>query len=523
MTRPKSGQIVFSGINKDLIPGVVPADFWSDGRNVMFCAGETVRVPGEGKFAETGRLFDADVVHFVDTGTQQWWIYAGATTGGSIGVGVTNGTTHWNVTPAGWAPIASANKILTIGDLNTLPFINHPEIGPFWWDGVPANVMQKLPDWPASQTCRAMRAHKNFLMAICIDNGTTLLEGQVSWSSSAPPQTVPQFWVPSPTNDAGDLNFASPGGPLFDGLDVRDQFLVAKQNYMGVMQYVGGAFIFEKRDVFPTIGLFATNAWVQAGNLVFMLTGEGALIMHDMTSINNLLYGKLQDYVKSQINYQWPSSVFMYADHEFRQIGLAYPVGTSKACTEAVTVELESWRPGIRDLPRVFGWGHGLVEVALQSWDSDHTAWDDDITTWNQNASGFQPERIVFAGGSQGLIQQGKTNDQLAASGAAQAMEAYVTRAGIDMDEYGVRKTVSGAVPRIHGNLGDVILLQFGAQESDNASVDLTAELAYTIGVDDRVDFFLDGRLLSIGVRSVGGAPWRYAGIHPDVRQSGRW
>jgi len=65
--------------------------------------------------------------------------------------------------------------------------------------------------------------------------------------------------------------------------------------------------------------------------------------------------------------------------------------------------------------------------------------------------------------------------------------------------------------------------LQFGGQESDNAAIELTPLLPYTIGVDDRIDFFLDGRLLSIKVQSDGGAPWRYAGIYPEIRKSGRW
>jgi len=513
--------VAFTGINRDQIDGVVPGDSWTDGRNVMFIAGQTVRTPGEAKFAETGRLFPADVVHFVDTGEQQWWIYASAQA--PAGVGVTDGVTHHDITPVGWGPIVNTGLVLTIGDLNTLPFINHPEIGPFYWDGITANKMVKLPDWPATQTARVMRAHKNFLMAVSIDDGTTLLEGQVSWSSSADPATVPQFWVPSPTNDAGDANFAKPGGPLLDGLDVRDQFLVAKQGYMGILQYVGGAFVFEKRDVFPSVGLFATGAWVEAGNLVFMLTGTGELVRHDMTTIDNLLYGLLQDYLKSQINYQYPSSVFMWRDDENGQVGCAYPVGTSKACTEGITVEVKSGRAGIRDLPRVFGWSLGLVAILGQSWDTDSQAWDQDSSTWNYSASGYQPQRIVFAGGTQGMIQQGGSNDQLAASGSLVPMTAYAERSGADFDEYESRKTISGAIPRVQGNSGNVLKLQFGGQESDNAAIELTPLLPYTIGVDDRIDFFLDGRLLSIKVQSDGGAPWRYAGIYPEVRKSGRW
>ena len=144
MTRPVLGTLQMTGINMDLIPGDVDAGWWTGGRNVAFRAGKTYRIPGEDRFAESGRLNAADQVHYFDAGAQQWWIYASARTGSAIGVAVTDGTNHYDVTPVGWASIASKNFILSMGDLNGLPFVNHPELGPFWWDANPANKMVSL-------------------------------------------------------------------------------------------------------------------------------------------------------------------------------------------------------------------------------------------------------------------------------------------------------------------------------------------------------------------------------------------
>lgn len=512
MTRPKKGEVKLTGINRDAVPGDAPEDWWTDGRNVMFIAGETVRTPGEAKFAAPA-ISQAQFVHYVDTGDQQWWIY-----GGDNGVAVTDGTAHYTITPAGWGPIASKNYVYTAGDLNTLPFVNHPERGPYWWDGDPAHIMTPLPDWPAGWSCRVMRAHKNFLMAGNIDTGAGLLEGQVSWSSSAAPGTVPTYWQPSPTNDAGDYNFAKPGGPIIDMLSVRDQCLVAKQDFQGVLQYVGGQFVFEGRDVFPSVGLFASGAWIEQGNLVYMLTGTGEFVRHDMTSLNNILYGVLQDFLKTQLNYEFPSSVFCYRDDDNGQVCLAYPVGTSKACVEAITVEVATLRPGIRDLPGVYGASLGLTSIQPAYWDADNQSWDSDVTTWNQAGSGYQPQRVVFAGDGQGLIVQGGSNNQLGGP-----MLAYAERAGIDAAEMDYRKTISGMVPRIKGNLDDVISFRFGAQANDNAAMDITGLLPFVIGRDDQVDFFLDGQLLSIHAESTGGAPWQLAALIPAMRKSGRW
>lgn len=519
MTAPKKGTFAFTGINRDQIEGISPPDWWTDGRNVHFSAGQTVRTPGEGRFAESGRLFPARFIHFVDTGSQNYFIY-----GGDAGVAVTDGVAHFDITPAGWGPIVSKNRAYTVGDINGVPFVNHPERGPFWWDADVTHDLVALPGWPAGWLCGVMRSHKNFLMAADIDSGAGLIEGQVSWSDSADPGQIPGTWAPSPTNDAGDYTFAVSTGPIIDMLSVRDQLLVAKQGYMGVLQYVGGQFVFQGRDVFPSVGLFAIGAWTESGNNIWMLTGTGDFVRHDMTSIQNVLYGVLQEYLRSQINYEYPSSVFVYRDDFEGQIGLAYPVGTSKACLEAITVEASSGRPGIRDLAGVYDATVGITAIAIETWDSDNRTWDSDTTTWNETASGYQPQKLVFAGDTRGMIEQDVGQQQIdAASGSLVDMVAFARRGGADIDMYGRRKTLSGMQVRVQGVAGDTLDFQFGGAETDTSSEELTPLLPYVIGIDDQIDFFLDGRLLSVLVQSTGGSQWRLTELHPDVRMSGRW
>jgi hypothetical protein len=311
MTRPKSGPVAFTGINRDQIPGMVEPDQWTDGRNIMFVAGQTVRTPGEGLFAETGRLFPADVVHFVDTGSQQWWIYASGHA--PAGVGVTDGITHYNITPTGWGPIASSNLVLTIGDLNTLPFLNHPEIGPFYWDGIPANKMVKL---PGCQTALPRDAGaKNFLMAVAVDDGTTP-RGQVGSLGAAGDGAAD---CAKSDQRCRRFQFCKSSGPPIDGIDVRDQFWLPKLA-MGVLQYTGGQFVFRAGRV-PFSRLFA-RAPVEVGNLILHADrlARADQARHDQLSECALvdcrtIYGGDQ--------FQHPSSCFMHADHDNDARGLS--------------------------------------------------------------------------------------------------------------------------------------------------------------------------------------------------------
>jgi hypothetical protein len=517
MTRPKLAELAFTGINRDQIPGIVPPDWWTDGRNVYFKAGKTLRTPGEAPFAESGRLFPATFVHYVDVGPTSYWVY-----GGDAGIAATDGTTHWNITPAsGWTAIVRKNAKYTVGDLNGVPFVNNPDVGPFWWDADVTHKMTKLPGWPAGWTCDVMRAHKNFLFAGAISLASGLLENQVSWSSSADPGQIPAEWTPSPTNDAGDVAIGGPSGPIVDMLSVRDQLLIAKTTFMATAQYVGGSYIFEGHDLFPSTGLFATGAWVELGNEVYLITGNGKFIKTDLTSWTDLLYGVLEDYFRQALNWEYPGMCFAYRDPTLGQAVFCYPTGSSKACTEAITIEIGSNRPGIRDLPSILGADEGLVPIVTQYWDSDPSSWDSDLTTWNESASGYVPTSIIFAGTQ--LLQQGAAVTQWA-GGAAQPMQAYVARKGLDGGDMEYRKFFAGAAPRVTGQAGDIITLQFSVRQSDDGPETNTAKLPYTIGAgQEKVDFEIDGRLGGIEVDSAGGSPWQLSSVMPQGRRTGRW
>jgi len=243
-----------------------------------------------------------------------------------------------------------------------------------------------------------------------------------------------------------------------------------------------------------------------------------------MTTIGNILLGVMQDHVRKQINYEFPSSVFVYRDDPNGQVVLAYPVGTDRYCTEGVCVEIASGRPSLRDLPGVYDVAYGVTTITVQDWNSDSQAWDSDTSVWNESASGYQPAQIVYAAGTNQLLEQGKATTQVTpGTGVVRDMVAYVSRRGIDLDDNDYRKTISGMRVRMQGHDGDVINWTFGAQDSMSAPVDAEPPIAFVIGQDSLMDVFIDGRMLAIEGKSVGGQPWQLSSMHPLAKRSGRW
>lgn len=521
MGSPKPVTVKLHGIVKDLEQTELGPDRWSDGRNVHFMAGAAMRTQGDLPFANTGRLFNADVIKFIDNGVQQYWVYAAATSGSPVGIGATNGSTHWDLTPAGWPAIVSPGNMLTIGQINGFCFINHPEFGPYYWDNDVTHDFVKLPGWPAGLTCRVMRAHKEFLMALtCDDPALGLIEGQVRWSASSG-TGVPPAWVPSATNDAGDKIFSEVGGALVEGISVRDQFFVMKTGFTGVLQYVGGEFVFAARDVFPSLGCLAPGAAVESGNIVYMLTGNMELVKHDGTTYQNILYGVMQDYLRNVMNHEFPHMCFLTRDDVNGQIVVAYPTGVSKLCTEALTYEVATGDCGIRDLPGVTMADTGSVSVVLTSWDTATGTWDTDKDIWNKDASGYQAPQLLLAGVSLGMLQVGGDSEFTTAGGRI-PVESYLTRSGIDLDSKWYRKTISGAKPLIEGVLGNQVQFTFGTQEAIDGPVTLLPTQTHTIGQAAQLDFFADTLYLYCAMQSSGGAAWKYSGLVMPARRSGR-
>lgn len=519
MTRPIFLHQKLHGLQFDMRPEDCLPDRWSNGRNVFFKLGETIRCEGIGQIF-AGHLFPIEIAWYVDTGAQEWWLYASGS-----GVGVTDGAgAHYNITPAGWGSIASKNYVLTAGDLNSVPWINHPERGPFWWNANPASVMTKLPDWPASWSARAMASHKNFLMAMCIDTGSGLLESQISWSASADPGQIPSKWVPAPDNDAGDWQYSTPGGPIVGGISVRDQFFVSKTNATAALQYVGGQWVFQARDVFPTTGLYAPLSQIEHENMVYMLTGAAEFVRHDGNSVQNLLYGTAENYLISAINPEFTASCFVYLTDLTGVVALAYPTGTTKACTEAIGIEIDSIGRdgppdvGMRDLPGVYSARIGYTEINPESWDAASGSWDTDSQLWNEAPSGYRPAKVVFAGGSNGFLELGRTDTVLGAP-----VTAFAERTGMDLGDFSTHKVISGAFPRLTGDAGDVVTLRFGSQEQVHSPVEWGPDLPVTLGTTRQLDFFEEGRLIARSISSTGGAPWRLNGIQLMVRKAGRW
>ncbi|GAG28067.1 unnamed protein product, partial [marine sediment metagenome] len=258
------------------------------GDNVLFPNGFSAAAPGW-EAAGGNTLFKALWLLPFQTLETFYWIYVGTDDAGTTGgIGLTDGTTHWDITPAVWAATPAGS--ITGGVLNGVPFINNGIDIPVFWDLVPTNVMTTLPGWPAAQRCQAMRAFKYHLIAMNMTDAGGDFPDVVAWSDAANPGQIPATWIADPSNQAGSFSIAATPGGVVDGLALRDQFMVYKQHSTAIMQYIAGQFVFSNRKAFVTSGILARNCAAEMYGAHYVIT-DGDIIQHNGQEVKSLIDG----------------------------------------------------------------------------------------------------------------------------------------------------------------------------------------------------------------------------------------
>ena len=115
-------------------------------------------------------------------------------------------------------------------------FLNHPQLYPIYWMNQGGNMDMEPLWWHEGEetwddkgnSCRILRAHKNFLFALGMQEGPDEYRDKVWWSHPAEPNGRPFSWRPTseqPDSIAGWVNLGR-GGSIVGGESLRDSFVV---------------------------------------------------------------------------------------------------------------------------------------------------------------------------------------------------------------------------------------------------------------------------------------------------------
>ena len=512
-----------TGINQDVNSAELDTDVWSDCNNVLFPNGFASSAPGW-KDAVGACLFKPLWLQPVFTPTTYYWIYIGNNAGDTAaGVGVTDGTTHFDITPAGGLPVLEAGDI-TGGLLNGIPAMNVGAGDPFFWDLQTGNVCELLPGWPAGQTCKALRPFKNYLIAMDISDGGGDFPELVVWSSAANPGAIPQEWLATPDNEAGSFSLATTVGAVIDGLALRDQFVVYKQHSTFIMQFIAGQFVFSQRGAFVTSGILARNCVAEMYGQHYVLT-DGDVIRHNGQEVISMVDGRVRDTIFGSISNDSFAASHVVASHATKELWVLFPKTGHIHCDTAYVYDVKSDSWGITEVPEVPFTSRGILNDpgADYSWDGGIPAWDTLEVRWNQRRFNPTTDLLIMADplNTRMLVMEGYLRD-----GAL--VPLFMLMESKDFGEPGRIKLVSAIWNQFEslsqeGTGTGRYYVRIGYQQEIADTITWGQRVEMVRGQFGKTDFLVTGRFISLELSGDQNALWRLNSIDIDYTLQGKW
>lgn len=515
---PNAGRV---GLNKDSSVHELPTEFWTDVYNMRFLDGYAFPIYGESEFFATAEVVPYHVVP-VTLANGEAWLYAGANKIYSTQI-VSNVAVHTNltrqttgvdvdytVTPNEW----TSTTVSGVPILNPGNTIDPPQT----WDLDLAGRFIDLPGWPGSTYCKALRGYKNFLIALNVTKSGTNYPYMVKWSHPADPGSIPTSWVTNdPTVDAGEHDLAEGFGEIVDGLQLKNSFIIYREDSIWRMDFVGGQFIFGFQKVVGMAGAMNRNCIVEFNGLHLVLT-KSDIIVNDGVQPVSILDKVSRRWLFRNMDITGQLNAFVFKNSFFNEIYICYPEVGHTAPNRAVVWNYKDNTVTHRVMPSVYHGNYGpLDDETVNSWASDEDPWQIDETAWD--GMGFVPPnaRVLLGGvGPKLSLLDSSYSDQ----GAIRY--AYLERSGLSLGRPDKVKLVRAIRPRITGQEGETIKISVGAQTTPY-STPVWTTVDYTIGETVEAQLLVSGRYIAVRFESGTAYKWRLDSYDIEYVYVGNW
>ncbi len=405
------------------------------------------------------------------------------------------------------------------------------------------SVFRQIPGWGAATSpggsVKVIRGFGSFLMAI----GVTDAPYSFYWSDEAEPNAFPMSWdYADPTNLAGTNTVSASDGILVNGEPLGNDFIIYAQRATYAARFVGGAYIFDTRRLWPW-GCLNQDCVVQFENQHFVVADE-AVFVHDGNSNTRIAAGRIERQLFSEISDL--SKVRVSANLAANEILIYYPRNGASSPNRACIWNWITNTWNFRDLP----WVACIAEspqptTGLLRFSSPEAAIPIDSAPWTADSLGASdPRRRLFmvtaegepifdnsfTGFTTGALLEYGTQYVNATRTATAPYYAYVERTGLDLENLGSPAArslfIRGLYPQMRGS--GVVQVQIGAAQTPNGeylwddpqAFDLNDAEAY------KIDTRLTGKYVGYRIGEWEGAAtsvsWELTGVEIDVQDGGR-
>ena len=373
---------------------------------------------------------------------------------------------------------------------------------------------------------KSIRAFRAFLVALNVTRGGVSYPRVVKWSTEAGIQGVPSSWnETTSTVDAGEYELADTKGDILDGLQLRDTFMIYKEDATYSMSFVGTPFIFSFRQLSPTIGAISKNcvAEFDGGHAIF---GKGNFYINDGQRLKPILPQKLKEYVFTTLDGAQINKCFVAADYGRTEILFCFTAdgALTNHPNKAIVWNYITNTFTIRDLPDLAHIGYGNVgnPTTSTTWASTTTSWAGTTGPWTMSYD-LQDKVLLFADpANTKLYRDGSGNREDTAD-----MVSYIERTGLTMNGQGqpdhtTVKRISSIWPKMSISGSDSINVYLGTQMSTEGGISWNAPVTFDPNTQSKVSVRGTGKLYAVRFESTTDMNWELDGYSIEVDNVGK-
>ncbi len=506
---PNAGSV---GVVKDLSQHELPVNAWSDASNIRFLDGYASQFLGHSQVYGTPSATPQHVLP-LNIGAGRYWIYATAaktyvvtvTGGAAVHTDITHATPRTGVSNQWTSTSLSGIPIFNVGDTSKIPMS---------WDLDITHKFVDLANWPASTYCKSLRTFKNILIALNVTKSTTNYPYMVKFSHPADPGAVPASWdITDATKDAGEFDLAEGGDYIIDGLQLRDYFMVYKENSVWRLAYTGGQFVLQGQKVLGVSGAMNRNCIVEVDGWHFVLTGSD-IVVHDGQAATSVLDKQARRALFQDMDVSYNSLAFVFKNPFLNEVYVCYVSIGGTVPNKALVWNYKDKTVSYRSLPNINHAAYGAIDNTLTgTWASDSDPWASDVTAWDGPDFMPQTTRVLMASNDTKLFMLDST-----ASFDGVAPVSYLERRGLGFDDDEHIKMIKSVRARIKGNNGQTVMVKIGGHDTDpyaDPSYDVT--MTHTIGDTLSCDGIVAYRYPAIRFESGTAYQWRLDSYDMDM------
>jgi hypothetical protein len=373
--------------------------------------------------------------------------------------------------------------------------------------------------------CRSMRGFRSFLVALNIKQAGVNFPRVVKWSTEAATQTTPASWnETTSTVDAGEYELADTKGDIMDGMQLRDAFMIYKEDAVYSMTYVGTPFIFSFRQLSPTVGAIATNciAEFDGGHAIF---GKGNFYVNDGQRLKPVLPQRLRDYVFTSIDGAQIDKCFVAADYGRTEILFCFTADGAPSVepNKAVVWNYITNTFTIKDIPDVAHMGYGNVgdPVLPSTWASATTSWATITGPWTMSYA-LQDKVLLFADPVNTKLYRDRSGNKKDTA----LMTSYVERTGLSLNAQGQPdftgvKRISAIYPKMSINGSNSIKVYLGTSMSTEGGYDWKDAVSFNPDTQSKVSVRGTGKFYAVKFESATDMDWELDGYALDIDNAG--